>query len=114
MKNNKGFTLAELLVVVAIIAILCSIAIPTFTKSLTAARQAVDDANLRSVKSMAMTAYLCDEIDVGTYLFDMKSGKFVADGTSVDPYGEAGDDQIIQIVISEDGTVSGSWLEEFT
>ena len=33
-KNNKGFTLAELLIVVAIIAVLVAIAIPVFTSQL--------------------------------------------------------------------------------
>ena len=49
MKNNrKGFTLAELLIVVAIIAVLVAIAIPVFTSELTKAKEAVDLANLRS------------------------------------------------------------------
>ena len=47
-KNNKGFTLAELLIVVAIIAVLVAIAIPVFTAQLNKARLATDTANVRS------------------------------------------------------------------
>ena len=47
-KNNKGFTLAELLIVVAIIAVLVAIAIPIFTSQLEKAREGTDAANIRS------------------------------------------------------------------
>lgn len=46
--NKKGFTLAELLVVVAIIAILVAIAIPVFGGQLQKAKQATDAANVRA------------------------------------------------------------------
>ena len=46
--NKKGFTLAELLVVVAIIAVLVAIAIPIFSSQLEKAREATDAANLRA------------------------------------------------------------------
>lgn len=46
--NNKGFTLAELLIVVAIIAVLVAIAIPVFTSQLEKSREATDAANIRS------------------------------------------------------------------
>lgn len=46
--NRKGFTLAELLIVVAIIAVLVAIAIPVFTSQLHNARVAADQANLRA------------------------------------------------------------------
>ena len=38
-KNRKGFTLAELLIVVAIIAVLVAIAIPVFTTQLEKCRE---------------------------------------------------------------------------
>lgn len=47
-KNEKGFTLAELLIVVAIIGVLVAISIPIFTSQLEKAREATDMANLRS------------------------------------------------------------------
>lgn len=46
--NKKGFTLAELLIVVAIIAVLVAIAIPVFTAQLEKSREAVDAANIRA------------------------------------------------------------------
>ena len=46
--NKKGFTLAELLIVVAIIAVLVAIAIPVFTGATNRAEVAKDLANVRS------------------------------------------------------------------
>jgi type IV pilus assembly protein PilA len=47
-KNNKGFTLAELLIVVAIIAILVAIAIPVFSGATNRAEVSKDLANVRA------------------------------------------------------------------
>ena len=46
--NKKGFTMAELLIVVAIIAVLVAIAIPIFTAQLEKSREATDLANIRA------------------------------------------------------------------
>lgn len=48
-RGNKGFTLAELLIVVAIIGVLVSIGIPVFNDQLERAREAEDLANIRSI-----------------------------------------------------------------
>ena len=57
-KNKKGFTLAELLIVVAIIAVLVAIAIPVFTTQLERSREATDLANIRAAYAEAMTEYI--------------------------------------------------------
>ena len=57
-KNKKGFTLAELLIVVAIIGVLVAISIPIFTSQLEKSREATDLANLRSAYAEQMTALL--------------------------------------------------------
>ena len=59
-KNNKGFTLAELLIVVAIIAVLTAIAIPVFTSQLEKSREATDASNIRAAYAEVMAAALTD------------------------------------------------------
>lgn len=56
--NRKGFTIAELLIVVAIIAVLVAIAIPVFTNALDNAKRQAEAANARSVYAEATAAYL--------------------------------------------------------
>ncbi len=61
-KSNikKGFTLAELLIVVAIIAVLVAVAIPIFNAQLEKSKEATDIANLRSAYAEAVATYLSD------------------------------------------------------
>lgn len=70
-RNRKGFTLAELLIVVAIIAVLVAISIPIFTSQMTKAKIAVDQSNVRSAKAAAAAEYMTnDESGTVTYLYD--------------------------------------------
>ncbi len=63
-RRRQGFTLMEMLIVVAIIAVLIAVAIPTFNASLHKAREAADLANAR-----AYYAYLqADYMTTGEYL----------------------------------------------
>lgn len=66
LKNKKAFTLMEMLIVVAIIAILVAIAIPTFASALNKARAATDVANIRSGYASAQIAAMTDD-NVGTF-----------------------------------------------
>jgi len=61
-KNNKGFTLAELLIVVAIIAVLTAIAIPVFTSQLEKSKEATDISNIRSYYAEVTTALLTGDL----------------------------------------------------
>lgn len=61
--NQKGFTLIELMVVVAILGILAAIAIPKFNESTAKANTARIQADLRTLDS-ALVQY---QVDNGTY-----------------------------------------------
>ena len=59
--KSNGFTLAELLIVVAIIAVLVAISIPIFTSQLEKAREATDLSDVRSAYAEVMMAAISDD-----------------------------------------------------
>lgn len=77
MRNKRGFTLAELLIVIAIIAVLVAISIPIFTNQLEKARRAVDMQNARVVQTALATAFSVGEVEVPTINDDHGSGIWV-------------------------------------
>ena len=61
-ERREGFTMAELLIVVAIIAVLVAIAIPVFTSQLDKSKAATDAANIRSGYAAVQTEVLTTNI----------------------------------------------------
>ena len=95
--NKKGFTLAELLIVVAIIAVLVAISIPIFSTQLEKSKESTDLANIRAAYAEAMTAALDSDDNTGS-----------ADTVSM-TQGVAGWDHVEPVIasninISEDGS----------
>lgn len=62
LKNNKGFTLIEMLIVIFIIAILLVLIIPNITKNLDSAKDKSSEAYVKTVQSQ-VTAYELNEGD---------------------------------------------------
>lgn len=83
--NKKGFTLAELLVVVAIIGVLVAISIPIFTSQLEKAREATDAANLRAAYAeVSADAILNDSTSTKEVKVDQKQEKAGWQTTNID------------------------------
>lgn len=86
LSKNGGFTLVEMLIVVAIIAILIAVSIPLVNGALERARDATDQANERAAKAEALLYFMgtVDDDDFtytpGTKLeayYDAQNGKLV-------------------------------------
>ena len=60
-KDHSGFTLMEMLIVVAMIAVLVAISIPTFTNILEKSRESTDLANVRSAYAEVLAAACLDD-----------------------------------------------------
>ena len=62
-QNRRAFTLAELMIVMAIIAVLVGISIPIFMGQLEKSKEATDVANMRAAKSLAVELFYAGVTD---------------------------------------------------
>ena len=84
--NKKGFTLIEMLVVIAIIAVLVAIIIPVVTSSTEKAAAATNAANLRSMVAEATTKILGDDLSTdGTVKLTKTGTTYTIEATSNAP-----------------------------
>jgi len=131
-KKHKGFTLAELLIVVAIIAILVAISLPLFSSQIAKANLQADQTHVSAAKASAVAEYLdTNSHDTITYYFDAgiamvnknNSEGIVGYGKSTkEPYktqtgavgapvNDDGSKNIIQVIVGNNGTVmSTTWV----
>ena len=119
MKQNKnGFTLMEMLIVIAIIAVLIAVAIPVFASQLEKTREATDLANVRSAYAQVSTEALLGDSET-TVTVDLKQKQ--ADWQSLDPvniggivhYKNQGDTENWKGVAAPNGTCVVSYKEDY-
>lgn len=119
MKQNKnGFTLMEMLIVIAIIAVLIAVAIPIFASQLEKTREATDLANVRSAYAQVSTEALLGDSET-TVTVNLKQKQ--ADWQSLDPvniggivhYKNQGDTDNWKGVAAPNGTCVVSYKEDY-
>ena len=76
--NKKGFTLIEMLVVIAIIAVLVAIVIPTVGSATEKAKEAADAANIRAAVAEVTTKGLTSETVTPVTVTLKQTGEFDA------------------------------------
>lgn len=112
-RGQKGFTLVEMLIVVAIIAILIAIAIPVYTAQMEKAKVAVDDANARSAQSLAVADYMLNgESGAKTYNFAQSGNNelTITTGTDlIDPQASENSGKDLEVVITDGAITSAGW-----
>ena len=93
LQNRKGFTLVEMLIVVAIIAILIAVSIPMISGALDKAKEATDKANVRAAIAEASIEYLTNTVDgndndITAKMYNAATGALES-GSTVTAYGQA-------------------------
>ena len=87
--SQQGFTLIELMIVMAVIGILASIAVPHYQRNLIKAREAVLMEDLYLMRR-AIDAYFADHISYPESLDDLVANKYIRD-IPRDPFTQATD-----------------------
>ncbi len=87
METRKGFTLVELLMVVAILAVLAGVVVPRILDYRDEARVARDDANISNLER-AIELYRFTEEALPTAIGDITTATYFPHGVPVCPYGD--------------------------
>lgn len=131
LRKNGGFTLVEMLIVVAIIAILIAVSIPMVGSALERSRHAVDQANIRDAAALGAIEYLTNEpfkgkdatvthVEYRYYVNDAHQGTLVAtDKTAEARYTQVkcsctcanhpADTAVLTVKIDKNGNVFTNW-----
>ena len=127
-KNNKGFTLGELLIVVAIIGVLTAISIPLFSYYSERAKITSDQAYVNLAKAAAQSEWLLSHFEEdAVYYYNGEKGDVQTNSNSIVGYGKYtkadkedeigaknapnkdGVPQFLTVIVHKNGTMDLSW-----
>lgn len=104
-KNNKGFTLIEILIVFTLMALLASIAIPNYQRSVVKAREATLKEDLFQMRD-AIDQYYADMGSYPSDLTDLTTKKYLRK-IPVDPFTQSSDDWYLEYDLSDPESEGG-------
>jgi prepilin-type N-terminal cleavage/methylation domain-containing protein len=107
-RKRGGFTLLELLIVIAIIVVLVAVAIPMVSSELGRARKVTCAANRRSLKTVVANAYMTGEYDSFQKAFDALYDKSVYTCPDGGTFSWKDDNDSGNVICSIHGDGSGS------
>jgi general secretion pathway protein G len=108
LKDNKGFTLLELMIVVAIIGILATLAQPMFKTAVLKSREAALKEDLFNIRNV-LDQYYADNGKYPDSLSDLVAKGYMR-GIPVDPFTGANDSWRLEFYVSESGEESSGGI----
>ena len=103
-KNNSGFSLVELIIVIAIMAVLIGVLAPQFIKYVEKSKESKDISNLDSCVSVVQ-AYYADKTWPGDITITASKGSPLASSVGQAALADAGADK---------STVTGTWTTDIS
>src|SRR5216684_2118395 len=108
-RQSRGFTLIELMIVISIMLILISLAVPNFSRSVTQSREAVLRQNLFTLRSL-ISQYTLDKQKAPQSLDDLIQGGYLKiipkDPMTNEPNWEVVQEEVLMTVDQQDSGIS--------
>jgi prepilin-type N-terminal cleavage/methylation domain-containing protein len=113
LKNKKGFTLTELMIVVVILGILVLIAVPIYNNVTDEAKRSTCDANRRTIESAIVQYSAVEGIELTTEFdadaaYDALVGKYINEWPECPTEKSEGVNHTYTVSVSDDGVVTVS------
>jgi len=88
--NKKGFTIVELVIVIAVIGILATVLIPTFSSVVDKANKSAAEQELKNAYTLALAEAITDgAISTGETIYILKSGEATKTAPAAEATGNA-------------------------
>jgi type IV pilus assembly protein PilA len=99
LKNKRGFTLIELIVVLAVLAVIMAIAVPRFMGVQDKAKEDADKATLEMIAKAAELYYVRNSTDTDITILELENGDYIDTGLKFQKPVATVSDSTVKIVV---------------